>query len=222
MKITLPRLALTVLMSLVAVRAESAESGFTAGIAVGRSSVDGRAKTPSRITVGQFIPDDVPIGSLPFKGANTTWSAFVGYTANPYLGVELGFWDHGRFDTKLFVEKVGSLGIKEWYLGTTLTYPLVSKLSLSASIGVSRVQFDADGSINVLVTQPGAPFPPFPPVAIIANVPFATPDDETGGYWRAGLNWRFSNSLDAGLSYGKHDVQVLQVESLALSLRYAF
>jgi hypothetical protein len=224
MKRKLPLVVLSISTAILAVRAESAESGFHAGIAVGRSSVDGRAKVPPRITFSppSVFPTDVVISGLPFKDDNTAWSAFVGYTAHKYLGVELGYWDHGSFDMDLTGPQSASVSAKELYFGATLHYPLLSRLSVSASAGISRAKFDADGTLTVLVLIPGnGPFAP--PIGIApATLPIATPEDETGGYWRAGLDWRFSDSFEAGLSYGKRDVQVFQIKSTALSLRYHF
>jgi hypothetical protein len=224
MKRTPSLVVLSISTAILAARAESAPSGFHAGIAVGRSSFDGTAKVPPRILLSppSNFPTDVAISGLPFKGDNTAWSAFVGYTANQYLGVELGYWDHGSFDLDLTGTQSASVRAKELYFGATLHYPLVSRLSVSASAGISRAKFDADGTLTVLVLIPGSgPFGP--PIGFgPATLPIASPEDETGGYWRAGLDWRFSDSLEAGLSYGKRDVQVFQIKSTALSLRYNF
>ena len=130
-------------------RAESAQSRFYAGVGVGRSSVDGRAQVPARITLSPTLPTDVPVSGLPFDDHDTAWSAFAGYTANDYVGVELGFWNHGTFDSQLLGQNPASLSIKEWYFGATLSYPLFNRLSLAGSAGVSRAQFDADGTVTV-------------------------------------------------------------------------
>jgi hypothetical protein len=224
MKRKLPLVVLGISTAILAVTAESAESGFHAGVAVGRSSVDGTAQVPPRILFSppSGFPTDITVSGLPFKDDNTAWSAFVGYTANRYVGVELGYWDHGSFGLDVTGPQPGSVGAKELYFGGTLHYPLLSRLSVSASAGISRAKFDADGTMRVLVLIPGNG-PLAPPIGIApATLPLVTPDDETGGYWRAGLDWRFSDSLDAGLSYGKRDVQVFQIKSTALSLRYSF
>jgi hypothetical protein len=113
-----------------------------------------------------------------------------------------------------------------------LRYPLTNRLSLIGSAGVSRARFDADGEMGMatgMFPPTGPPFvrPPVFPGPIIGLFPVtpvavADPDDETGGYFRAGLSWRFGNALAAGLTLGKQDVKVLEVEALSLSLSYAF
>jgi hypothetical protein len=213
------------LLSIAATAAESAPSHFYAGVAVGQSSVDGAAEVPARVQVSPIfmLPPDIPIAGMPFDDEQTAWSAFVGYDTAQYLGVELGFWNHGTFDSALLpLQPVPRLRIREWYLGATFNYPLLERLTATASAGVSRAQFKALGSLRVLVLAP-TPFPVLPPIGLVpASLPVASPEDETGGHWRIGLNWRFTNSWEAGLSYGRRDLQVLQVKSLALNVQHAF
>jgi hypothetical protein len=213
------------LLGIVATQAQSTPSHFYAGAAVGQSSVDGRAEVPTRVLVSPSItlPPDVPINGMPFDDEQTAWSAFVGYNTAQYLGVELGFWNHGTFDSQLLpVRPVPALRIREWYLGATFNYPLLDRLTATASAGISRAQFKARGSVRVLVVIP-TPFPGVPIGGITpADLPLATPEDETGGHWRLGLNWRFTDSWEAGLTYGRRDLQVLQVKSLALNVQHAF
>jgi hypothetical protein len=222
-------MALTGLWSLVSLApafANSPDGGsFYAGVGVGYSSVDDRAQTEIAISgIGGTI-DSIQLNGFPFDDDAVAWSAFIGYAATPYIGVEAGYWDHGTFerDSALIGPISPQLSIQEWYFGSTFRYPLpfFNRLALTGSVGVSRAQFDVDGSAQVLVITPGPPFfPPAPPTT--RTLPFAAPDDETGGYWRAGVSFRITDSIEAGLSYGKRYLDVLQVESAALSVSYAF
>lgn len=215
--------------------ARSADSHFYAGVAVGQSSVDSRAKAESTITLSPVLPSAISINSIPFDDDDTSWSAFAGYWATPHVGVELGYTDHGTFRTRFGGSDPAKLGIRELSLGANLRYPVTDRFAFTAGAGISRAQFDVDGSVLVLIFGPPSTFPirpvepPFgilPPGIVlpggVETRPLATPKDETGGYWKVGLNWRFSNTIEAGLSYGKSEVQVVPVESLRLSLSYAF
>jgi hypothetical protein len=224
-------IALTSLWGLVSVApafAESTDGGhFYAGVGVGYSSADDRAQTDIAIPDIGGTVDSIQINGLPFDDDDVAWSAFVGYAATPYIGVEAGFWDHGTFSFKTPSQLVGGfavdLAIQEWYVGSTFRYPLpfLNRLALTGSVGVSRAQFDADGSARVLVIPPGPPFFPVNPPTT-RTLPFATPDDETGGYWRAGLSFRITDSIESGLNYGRRYLDVLQVETAALTVSYAF
>lgn len=237
MKRTTGFLTLCCVVTFTASGASGAEGHFYGGVSIGRSSVDGRAQAASNIFFAPTPPTSISINSLPFDDSDTAWSGFVGYSATQYVGIELGYWDHGTFRSRLLGPDKISLGIKEWSFGATVRYPLTSRLALTGGAGVSRAQFDVDGSITVFTlgspTIPSLPVFPLPPTGIfppgVIFVPGApqqlaltSPKDETGGYWKVGLNWRFSDAIEAGLSCGKRDLQVERVESLALSLSYAF
>jgi|GEM_PF-2184153 len=231
---------LTVLTSLTVLSpafAQSARSGFYAGVAVGRSTVDDRSRAASPIAATPGLPQSLSINGLPFDDHHTSWSAFAGFKATRYIGVELGYWDHGTFkNERLLGPEPASLGIQEVYFGATLMYPLASRLTATGSAGISRARFDVDGAATALVVSfpgvpgiPTLPFPVRPPVGVpvlppgtTVTVPLATPDDETGAYWQVGLNWRFTASLEAGVSYGRRDLSVQKVEALSLSLRHTF
>jgi hypothetical protein len=234
---------LTALLALAASTPTFADSPdsrhFYAGVKLGQSSVDGRAQTDRTIAPAPLpgpvpsLPTELQINGLPFDDEDTSWSAFAGFQATQYVGVELGYWDHGTFEATRFIGlDTVSLDVEEIYFGATLRYPLTDRLSLTGSAGVSRARFDAQGTVNVLIgTFPLPPFfnpvlPPLPGPIIglfpVTPVPVADPDDETGGYWQAGLSWRFSDSLEAAATFGKRDLQVQEIDTLAVSLSYNF
>ena len=213
--------------------AESADSRFYGGVSIGNSSVDGRASAPATIRFSPQLPSSLSINALPFDDDDTTWSVFMGYNATQYVGLELGYSDHGTFRNELTGPDPASLSIEEFHFGAMLRYPLTDRLSLTGGAGVSRARFDVDGSVGVLVVNappfPSLPFPVLPPIVglfpisgVIQYRALDTPDDETGGYWKVGVNWRFTDSLEAGFNYGQRDLQVQEVETLTLSLQYAF
>ena len=140
-------IALGVLWSVVSVApawADSKTSGFYAGVGVGQASVDGRARTAPLISFlpspAGGLPTSIPINGLPFDDEDTAYTAFVGYVATRYIGVEGGYWNHGKFESRFLtgLERT-TLEIEEWYFGATLSYPLFSRLSLTGSAGVSAL-----------------------------------------------------------------------------------
>jgi hypothetical protein len=194
---------------------------------VGRSSVSGPSHTSDTVNLLAGFPDGFPLNGYPFRAHDTAWSLLAGYAATQYIGVEAGFWDHGEFEsTRISGLERPRLGIKEAYFGATLRYPFFERFALTGSAGISRASFDVDGSVLVLIVAP----PPGFPVPIggglvpggIQSVRLATPDDETGGYWRVGLAVRATNSIEVGLSYGSRDLKVQDVKSTALSVVFAF
>ena len=217
MKRTVPVFLVFGLASCAPAFAASTEPRFYAGVALGRSSVDGPSQTQS--TLSGFPLTGLPLNGFPLHDHDTSWSAFVGYTVTRYVGLELGFWDHGTFKNDRLLSPalamLPALDIKEWYFGPTLRYPLNQRLALTGSAGISRAQFDVTGSAYVGVFGPGN-------VPSFQQLPFERPADETGGFWRFGLNWRVTNSLETSLSYGTRDLQVQQVKTVGVSVQMAF
>jgi hypothetical protein len=207
----------------------AAPGHFYFGAGVGRSSVNGPSHTSDTVDVLAGFPNGFPLNGQPFRAHDTAWSLLAGYAATQYIGVEAGFWDHGEFEsTRISGPERPRLGIKEAYFGATLRYPLFNRFALTGSAGISRASFDVDGSVLVLVVAPppGFPVPIGRPGVIIPgviqSVQLATPDDETGGYWRVGLAVRATDSMEVGLSYGSRDLKVQDVKSTALSVVFAF
>lgn len=213
----------------------SADSGrFYAGVGGGRSSVDGPAQAESIPILPALVltvPSSVSINGFPLHDHHTAWTAFAGYAATRYVGVEGGFWDHGTFGNDRLTGAGLRLRIREWYFGATLTYPVFDRFSLNAGAGLSRGQFEARG--NALVLLPSSLFPgsgstpvrgpglPFDSAGLV-SVPFSSPKDRTGGYWDVGASARLPGSTVARLSYGRHDVGVAEIKSIGLTLRYEF
>jgi hypothetical protein len=214
---------------------DAADSGhFYAGVSVGQSGVDGRARTEHTLSFSPALPSSIQPDGLPFDDDDTAWSAFGGYQATPYIGVELGYWDHGTFDAARFtgLETV-SIDVQELSFGATLRYPVTERFAITGGAGISRAKFDAHGTVTVLTGV--VPFPPIRtpinpvlppgfPIGVFPVIPvaLADPDDETGGYWRVGVSWKFSNTLEASSGFSRRDVKVLEVDSVSVALSYAF
>jgi hypothetical protein len=185
--------------------AQDADYGFYGGVALGKSSVD--ARSADSIT---YIPPDlsaISTNSPAFASEDLAWSTFVGYGAVNGLGVELGFWDHGDIKSTLMNSSDASISVNEWYLGGTVAYPLFGPLSLTGGAGLSRAQFDTSGTFRVVTGT--------------ASLPIATPDDETGGYWRVGISAHFDR-LEAGLAFVHRDLGAFELSSAAIALSYLF
>lgn len=223
-------------LSLDATYAEPAEGDrFYVGVALGESSVDGVSRTNPTIGLSPAPPASISIDGLPFDDTDTTWSAFAGYSFNRYLGVEVGYSDHGRFENdRLLGPAPASLGITEWSFGATLSYPLTRRLTLTGGAGFSYARFDVRGVATVfIIPSPLIPFPSFPSFPPLApggrpprpgaeletlNIPLASPESEAGNYWQAGLQWAFTDKVAARLSYSNRELEVQEVDTFALAV----
>lgn len=106
-----------------------------------------------------------------------------------------------------------TLGIEEWSLAAKFSKSLVSGWSANWSVGITHVQFDAEGqfTINEIVTLD-------PLVLNSTSIPYASPDNEVGYKFGFGFAWSFNDRFSADIGYQRHDTQVVDVESVTLQL----
>ena len=106
-----------------------------------------------------------------------------------------------------------ALSVEEWSITAKFRKSLISDLSANWSIGVTRARFDAEGqlTVNEVVTLD-------PLVLNTIDLPYASPDDETGFNFGLGFEWRFSERFSADIGYRRHDTRVIDVETVILQL----
>ena len=217
-----------ILISNTAAAADT-DRGFYFGGSIGLSSVDGTADTDSTVSIGGGLPSELPINGLPLDDDDTAWSAFVGYQAFQFVGFELAYSDLGQFDSSASLLSIGeppSLDIDEWSISARFRYPLGKKFYANWHAGISRASFDVAGEAILFRFFGPGPLPPSgiapPPALVIGQaIPFATPSDETGFIWGFGFTWQFMEKFGIGLDYRQHDVQVLDVDTMNLTLIYS-
>lgn len=107
-----------------------------------------------------------------------------------------------------------ALEIEEWYVGTRFSVPLSSRFRANWFAGISRASFESQGGLP-LVSPPG--------FNLFADfLPFASPDDETGLVWGFGFDWEANERLSLDLGFRRHDIQVLDVDTISLGLLFSF
>lgn len=110
-----------------------------------------------------------------------------------------------------------ALNIEEWSLAAKFSTDLVSKLSANWLLGVTRAQFESEGSFtfNELISVN-------PTVINTVSRPYASPDNETGLIWGIGFAWQTTDRLSLDLGYRKHETQVVDVETTSLRALFTF
>lgn len=106
-----------------------------------------------------------------------------------------------------------ALSVEEWSIAAKFRKSLIADLSANWSIGITRAQFDAEGqlTVNEIVTLD-------PLVLNTRDLPYASPEDETGYNFGFGFEWRFSERFAADIAYRRHDTRVIDVETVILQL----
>lgn len=191
------------------------------GIALGQPAIDTGARPVP--TAGSFFgpPGTLSVDTMSIDDHDTAYAAFAGIQFMRYFGVEAGYWNHGTFASNTTSTDTGTLDIKEFYIGGTFRYPFANRFALIGAVGISRAEFTAHGWGTARV-PPGSPTILPVPIPDTLDVVYEQPDDETGGYWNAGVSLQLTGTLEASLSYGVRDLNVAKVKLPAISLLYAF
>jgi opacity protein-like surface antigen len=231
------RFFLVLPLIVAAVHAAEAEGRFYLGVTAGYSSVDGLADTNANAPTLN-LPDSLTLNGVPFDDSDIAWGGFAGYQFHKYVAVELGYANLGRFRSEtLGFSEVATLESKEFSVRAKFRYPLGEKLSATWHVGLSTSSFDAEGNAAIApgftavpidprggtILLPFEPPPLLPPAefvgfAALPSIPFTDPEDEIGYLWGFGVNWKFSKRFSLELSYSRHDVQVLDVDTFNLGL----
>lgn len=194
------------------------EHRFYVGASGSYAAVNGQASADrTRVASPGELPTAVSIDGLVFDDEDFAWSAIAGYRVWKFLAVEAGYADLGKFDlggTLLGQPNMPRLAVEEWYLAARFAVPIYKRLSATWHLGVSRASFEVTGSVPVFS---GFPFP-----TLVGNIPFETPDDETGFLWGFGFSYALTDRLDLGVNYRRHATQVIDAETAGLEVTFSF
>ena len=161
---------------------------------------------------GAFVNGNIGRSSLDkglYDDNDTGYGINAGYrwllNPNVALGVEAGYTDLGKFDTKGAYSSLGRASAKGWTAGVNGHFNLTPQWYVSGRAGLFRA--DTKGWTN-------------------QAVPSYVDDSSTKWYAGAGFGYDFSNNLSLGLNYDyyKTDSKGLNLDPnlLSLSAEYRF
>ncbi len=220
---------------------------FYIGGSVGVSVYDDTAETaiPSPVGLGE-LPDEISLNGRRFDSNETALGITIGWNANDWLSVELGYTDLGNtgqglptafFSTTPIVSPAAPPLPVRPNIGGILTYPIssipfaaaldVEEWSIAAKFRKSLIsELSANWSVGVtrasfdaegrLTINEVVTFNPL--VLNRVDLPYASPKDETGYRFGFGFDWRFGERFSADIGYRRHDTRVIDVESVVLQL----
>ena len=134
------------------------DSGWYGGANIGRSSA---TIDNARITSG-LASSGLNTTSIANRDRDTAYKIYGGYQFNPYIGLEGGYFDLGKFGFKANTLPLGTLDGNIRLRGVNLdavgTLPLSEKFSALGRIGINHAQardsFMGTGVVNVTNPNP--------------------------------------------------------------------
>jgi len=218
---------------------------FYIGGSIGVSMIDDTVKTDATSFFQPSTrPNEIPLNGRALDSNETAYGIFLGWRAKKWLAVEFGYTDLGKSEQSLqlpafvlvvpppipapippgvtpfppvitapLVADRPTLSIEEWSLTAKFSKPLISGFSANWSVGVTNAKFDAGGQLTVseVVTLD-------PLVINSVSIPYVSPDSEIGYKFGFGFAWKFSGRFSADIGYLRHDLQVIDVDTVTLQL----
>ncbi len=134
------------------------DSGWYGGANIGRSST---TIDDPRITSG-LAGAGLTTTSIANRDRDTAYKIYGGYQFNPYIGLEGGYFDLGKFGFKANTLPLGTLDgnirLRGFNLDAVGTLPLSEKFSALGRIGINHAQardsFTGTGAVNVANPNP--------------------------------------------------------------------
>jgi len=108
-----------------------------------------------------------------------------------------------------------ALNIEEWSISAKFNISLFSDLSANWLIGVTRTEFESQGSLTIPVIVSLSPT-----ITELVTFPFASPESETGFIWGFGFAWDLNERSSVDLGYRKHETQVIDVETVSFGITF--
>ncbi len=134
------------------------ESGWYGGANIGRSSA---TIDDARITSG-LAATGLTTTSIANRDRSNAYKIYGGYQFNPYISLEGGYFDLGKFGFKANTLPLGTLDgnirLRGFNLDAVGTLPLSEKFSALGRIGINNTQardsFTGTGAVNVINPNP--------------------------------------------------------------------
>lgn len=164
-----------VIASAAAFGAQAADKGFYAGAGVGQSFVD----------EGAYDDED------------TAFSVFGGYQFNRYFGLEGGYADFGKLESRGAGPELEASSV---YLTAVGTLPITDKFSAYAKAGIQR--WDLDTAIP----------------SVVGN----SDDSGTDPTYGLGVQYRFTDHVALRGEYSRFEIEDTDLDLAQLQVRYDF
>jgi OmpA-OmpF porin, OOP family len=152
--------------------------------------------------LGKSGSDITGINNAQLDDSDTTYTVRGGYRFNPYLALEVGYYDLGKYafsGTVGRTEVSGSAKATSWGLSAVGILPL-NQFDLYARLGIEQSRLEANA--NTTLTN--------------AN----SSDNQTGATYGAGGRWNFDRNWGVFLEWMKNDR--IQVDSYLVGIDYRF
>jgi len=185
------------------------DKGFYVGGGAGRS----KARDPADCSgVNGLV-----VSNCMIEDTKTAWKVFAGYQFSPYLALEGGYADLGKFKTSLLLNSLSEVSVTDhptlYGLDVVGTLPLAGGFGLLGRIGWFHWTLDANSNLSV----------PLPGVE-----PFQEKAHGNKVSLGVGAKWDFAQHLGARIEYqrfpkiGNDDVGQSDVDLLSASLLFRF
>lgn len=106
-----------------------------------------------------------------------------------------------------------ALGVETWSINARFRKPLFAGFSATWNAGISRAEFDAEGSISLLQIVDVDPL-----VTQETSVVYQNPGSETGFRYGFGVEWTFNDRFAFDLGYQRHDTRVIDLETVMVKI----
>ncbi len=166
---------------LAALTLTDARAATYGGIALGRANVDtGMRPVP---TTGSFFgpPGTLTVDDMSIDDHDTAYAAFFGVQITRYFGAEIGYWNHGTFQSRTTSADTGEPRYQRDLSGRARSVtPSPTGSRTPGGLGFSRATFAVHGAGTARATPSSLPIVLPVPILTTLAVPYAMPDDETG------------------------------------------
>jgi len=110
-----------------------------------------------------------------------------------------------------------ALSAEEWSVTAKFRKDLTADWSANWTVGISRTDFEAEGSLTINELVSTDPF-----IFNTTSIPYASPDAETGFVWGLGFGWQATDAIELDLGFRQNKSGVIDIESASLRLNYLF
>jgi len=237
----------SLIIAILLVTPPAIADSFYIGGSIGVSMIDDRVDA-SADTFGEpgVLSNEVSLNGLGFDSNETASGVFVGWNANDWLALEVGYTDLGNTGQSLIAGSFATVPLTIQPGGPIFRSPPaffiaagftalntnaasldIEEWSISAKFSKSLIS-DLSANWSVGITQ--AQFDADGQFTISEIVtlnplvinpvtrPYASPESDTGFNFSFGFAWDFNDRFSADIGYRKHDTRVIDVDTVTLRL----